>query len=345
MIRLIEPQYSKSRLDRAGESFRNNTQSEEDTRILENWRAAHAYIINTFQANLRNRARLSNALVGQRLKRKPTILDKLKRFPKMQLSRMHDIAGCRVVFDSVDELLEFREQISQSRAKHKRITATRDQFNYIKDPKSSGYRGIHDVYKYRAMTESGSKWDNLLIEIQYRTRVQHAWATAVETADLLTRSRGKFSEANAEYEEFFRICSEILARYHEEMNSCLPNINEKQLIMRLYEIEHNQKILRLLKNTNKISPNKFSGAIDRGKNVVLIYPFLRDKTSKFILQVNSFSTAHDAIKCYEEKEKQWKDAADVVLVMSKDVNTLMKVFQNYFTDTKDFIKYIERATS
>ena len=45
------------------------------------WRACHAYPINTFQATLRTKTKdLSGApIVAQRLKRMPTIIDKLRR--------------------------------------------------------------------------------------------------------------------------------------------------------------------------------------------------------------------------------------------------------------------------
>lgn len=37
------------------------------------------------------------AVVGQRLKRQPRIITKLARFPRMELSRMQDVGGCRAV--------------------------------------------------------------------------------------------------------------------------------------------------------------------------------------------------------------------------------------------------------
>ena len=42
--------------------------------------------------------------VSQRLKRLPTIVDKLRREPTMKLSQMHDIGGCRVVLESAAEV-------------------------------------------------------------------------------------------------------------------------------------------------------------------------------------------------------------------------------------------------
>lgn len=61
-------------------------------------------------------------------------------------------------------------------------------------PKMDGYRGIHDVYEYDVRSDYGVMWNGLLIEIQYRTLLQHSWATAVEVAGLLTHNNPKFSQ-------------------------------------------------------------------------------------------------------------------------------------------------------
>jgi putative GTP pyrophosphokinase len=49
------PGGSKSRVNRAGENVRAGTTTEEDLAIIEEWRAAHRAVLNTFQAILRNR--------------------------------------------------------------------------------------------------------------------------------------------------------------------------------------------------------------------------------------------------------------------------------------------------
>lgn len=52
----VEPgKYSKGELDRAGERIRTGTNSQDDLFLLNNWRASHLYVINTFQSSLRTR--------------------------------------------------------------------------------------------------------------------------------------------------------------------------------------------------------------------------------------------------------------------------------------------------
>ncbi|MFM7631157.1 MAG: hypothetical protein ACKO43_05030, partial [Alphaproteobacteria bacterium] len=85
MSRDIKPQHSKARIDLAGNNIRNNCAQDEDIKIIENWRASHNHILNSWQATLRNRiSKLNyNVVFAQRLKRRKTIYDKLIREPSM----------------------------------------------------------------------------------------------------------------------------------------------------------------------------------------------------------------------------------------------------------------------
>jgi putative GTP pyrophosphokinase len=85
------PGGSKSRVNRAGENVRNGNATSDDLRVIDEWRAAHRGVLNTFQAILRNRTRGTGITVAQRHKRKRTIFDKLLRLPGMQLARMDDV--------------------------------------------------------------------------------------------------------------------------------------------------------------------------------------------------------------------------------------------------------------
>ena len=92
------PGGSKSKVNKAGDRVRLGLQTADDLAVIDTWRAAHRAVLNTFQAILRNRTRSTHVNVAQRHKTKRTIFDKLNRLPKMELSRMDDIAGCRLIF-------------------------------------------------------------------------------------------------------------------------------------------------------------------------------------------------------------------------------------------------------
>jgi putative GTP pyrophosphokinase len=161
------PGGSKSRVNRAGAAVRAGSATSEDLHVIDEWRAAHRHVLNTFQAILRNRTRGTTVTVAQRHKRKRTIFDKLRRLPQMQLSRMDDIAGCRLIFKRVNELYKFRKAFLKARFNHKRRNEI-GKYDYIKAPKPTGYRGVHDVYEYDVRSEVGRRLTGLYVEIQLR---------------------------------------------------------------------------------------------------------------------------------------------------------------------------------
>ena len=237
MANFVSPEYSRKQVSKAGNRISAGNGTVDDYVILENWRASHAWVINTFQVNLRRRSRGTSIVVGTRLKRRPTILNKLQRYPNMQLGRMHDIAGCRVIFPTMKDLLDFRSSLHRAKFAHDRRSIDEEKWNYISFPKKYGYRGIHDVYEYASRSSQGADWRGLLIEIQYRTLLQHSWATAVEVAGLLTHNNPKYGQGAPEFVEFFAVASEILARHCEGMTSCFPTEDIVLLKNRLLELE------------------------------------------------------------------------------------------------------------
>jgi ppGpp synthetase/RelA/SpoT-type nucleotidyltranferase len=179
---MMSPKYSRSYIDRIGTILvdDNRSEAEKDSALvtLNEWRALHLYPMNTFQATLRKYVGAVDAdgIVVQRLKRTPTIVDKLKnRHTSMSLGRMQDVGGLRAIVNTVQSVCKIKKKFTNSRAKHtlKRL------YDYIDEPRDSGYCGVHLVFEYH--NSNRIDCDGLFIEIQLRTRLQHLWSTAVET--------------------------------------------------------------------------------------------------------------------------------------------------------------------
>lgn len=93
--------FSKKRVNKSGSYLAHNTintvnesEFDENLEIFNNWRALHSYPMNIIYMNLNRRIKklgIQDAIIVQRLKRSPSILNKLNRFKDMQLSRMQDI--------------------------------------------------------------------------------------------------------------------------------------------------------------------------------------------------------------------------------------------------------------
>ena len=91
---------------------------------------------------------------AQRLKRRNTVIDKLQRkrtdgTPLIaDVTGMHDFAGCRMIFEDLEDLQRFRSYMHSStvmkNVEHE-LRHVSEKYDYIEHPKSSGYRGIHDV--------------------------------------------------------------------------------------------------------------------------------------------------------------------------------------------------------
>jgi len=164
---------SKSQVNRAGRVLRRWARGELTSpdqhaaalAVLLEHRAAHRLPLTKATMGLRSVVQTEHGEieVSQRLKRAPTIVDKLVREPTMQLANMQDIGGCRAVLNSIDEVRRVQHRLSRNRPPL-RVS------DYIVQPRASGYRGVHVVVEY----------DDRPVEVQLRTQVMHEWAITVE---------------------------------------------------------------------------------------------------------------------------------------------------------------------
>jgi putative GTP pyrophosphokinase len=324
------PGGSKSRVNRAGDNVRHECATADDLVAIDEWRAAHKVVLNTFQASLRNRTRNKNIVVAQRHKRRNTIFNKLSRQPKMELSRMDDIAGCRLIFESVEDLNGFREEFHRARFKHKRKNDT-DKYNYIIRPKATGYRGIHDVYSYDVNSKNGELHKGLLVEIQYRTLVQHAWATAVEVIGFITENQPKFQQGDKRYEQCMALASEILARHYENGFGPFPEIGNEELIRQFLSLDNELHLIR-----NFTGLNSAESEATANRNTILIFKPDGD------LEALSYKSETDALRELFRLEKE-NPSLDVVLVKADTSEEIRMAFRNYFSDAKDFVRLVAEA--
>lgn len=106
--------------------------------VLVQFRASHSTPLTKANNGLRSML-ATEGIQGrptQRLKRVPTIIDKLVRHPTMALPKMQDIGGCRAVCTDIEQLRRLERRIRITRPPVK-------VYDYISKPKSSGYRAVH----------------------------------------------------------------------------------------------------------------------------------------------------------------------------------------------------------
>ena len=304
--------------------------------VLNQWRLAHSPVLRFVQTRLGSIASNidENAIIAQRLKRAPSIVAKLKKESQMSLARMQDIGGCRVV-------LRDREAVYRVFGTIKNDSSLTESFfrseDYIKYPKDSGYRGIHLIHKVLHPDASDSQ--EYLVEIQLRTRAQHAWATTVEIVGTFKNENLKASKGNAEWLEFFSVLGSEIDRSERGKNTILPRIRKKD-ISRLRTLSNSLSAPETIKSFaisfKYIYEKKFRNydyfilILDLVQAKVEVEPFKRGKLK-------------EAGAKYLELEK--RDDLEVVMVSAESLSEIKEAYPNYFGNTKKILDYIDRILS
>ncbi len=338
----VEPRYSKSQVNKAGdilvspESYSVFDQQWADD-VLANWRACHGYPINTFQATLRQKLKSIDrqAIVAQRLKRAPSIILKLQRFGGMRLARMQDIGGLRAVVGSVAKVRKLESAYRNSEFKHVLSSSK----NYIDDPKKDGYRSIHLIYRYENVF--APEYNGLSLELQLRTRLQHAWATAVETMGTFLGQALKSGQGEAEWRGFFTIAGAALAIV--EGTAPVPGFeahDRETVFSELANAEGRLRVLEKLRGfaiaADRIITQRGQGAyhlivLDSVNRTVSIRPYP-------IARLEQASVDYAAI----EQRTKAGESIEAVLVSAGPIDALRKAYPNYFLDTQEFVLQIQK---
>jgi ppGpp synthetase/RelA/SpoT-type nucleotidyltranferase len=318
-------------LDRAAA---NSEQLADAYEILNNWRGSHSFPLNTMQNGLRlHVSRLSDEfVVAQRLKRIPSILKKLERFPGMQLARMQDIGGCRAVVPSIGDVFALRESLLSSRMRHRLA----NEKNYIAYPKDSGYRSVHLVYQYQS--DRNSTYNGLAIEVQMRSQLQHAWATAVETMGTFLRSALKASEGPEDWLEFFRQVSSAFAVV--EGTAPVPETISDRAALRKF-VSSESKRLNVIPRLTAFGNAVRAIEDNQLRNFHYYLLVLKPAGEMRSLSIRGYGANQiaQAAADYTEIEREIRDDefSDAVLVSVDSVKSLRQAYPNYFLDTSFFI--------
>lgn len=329
--------YSKAEIDEAGKQLVNPSTSlkakEEALQILNNFRSCHAYPINTFQATLRTKLRkkgYKDFLVSQRLKRTPSIVLKLERYKTMRLSQMQDLGGLRAILATMKDVNDLIQLYRDTTFPH-RIHNEKD---YIINPKNSGYRCYHIVYKYE--NNQNPNYDGLMIELQIRTRLQHSWATAVETMGTFIQHSLKSSQGPQDWLDFFSLVGNAFA--YQEGTTTLKEYKTLSEIETYQLVRQKANTLQIIEKLQVFRSLISITEFDRKQgNLYLIILDIENKK----VQVKTFSTKsiEQASDEYLREESTITDSnkKQVVLVSSNSIDSLKKAYPSYFLDTEEFI--------
>jgi ppGpp synthetase/RelA/SpoT-type nucleotidyltranferase len=343
--------YSKSKVDWAGNTLTSGASSSDDKAIaldiLDNWRAIHRYPLHIFKKRLQRVSKKidKRALIGQRLKRLSSILKKLQRVysgnaPTMKLSQMQDIAGCRVIMPNIELAKKiYKQGYTNSDLKHKKV----NEKDYITYPKEDGYRSIHLIYRYNSDKLGKKDYNGLLVEVQIRSKLEHLWATAIETVDFFTRQAIKSNEGQKEWKDFFRLVSSAFAL--AEHTTLVPNTpkNKKELYSQIKIIEEKLQVIKVMTGWAK-AIRVFEKASRKKPDLRFFLLELDIISERLNITGYSENQEEKAISDYanSEKRNQGQKEYDVVLVGVDATRDLKKAYPNYFADTKEFLGYLKK---
>ena len=148
-----------SRLNKLGERLRRDPDNKDALRLLETFRLSFTPAYDSVFGQLRE---LGLDPAGRPAKSTLSIIAKLVRL-RTRLSRMQDIAGCRVEVENIPQQDRVIGQIAKFYPEA--------QIDDLRVEPSHGYRAVHVIVKVAGFP----------VEIQVRTPLQNGWAQATES--------------------------------------------------------------------------------------------------------------------------------------------------------------------
>lgn len=334
--------YSRNKINVAGQALLAGPETGfpyfDANLMIEDWRSLHMlpleHLVNSITSLLAE-AGIAAAFSSHRLKRMTSIISKLRHFPDMRLGGVQDIGGARFVFEDIPSLLKAKEVIANSKLDS--FIPDRNIYDYVTTegvgPKQSGYRSIHFVYKF---VSDDPDYDGLRIELQIRTRLQHDWAMAVETAELLSQSPLKAGLGNQYWMDFFKLASAVFAkREGMPVEQSYVNMTEQDFCVAYARLEKEYRFLDQLQglvNAVKITEQHLLAA---GYAVIFIHFVERT------VQLRHYSNEElaAASKYYSDVEKSINNnEAAVVLVSVSDMKELQEAYPSYFLNASEFVQ-------
>jgi hypothetical protein len=362
-MKFVAPQHSRTKVDWAGDVLICDDPNlavvtlDEAFGVIDNWRSSHSWPLQCIRVTLNNRAKKASkkSLVAQRLKRLESIEAKLRRFgkpradgkpSKMKLSQMQDIGGCRAVVPSPWHLARLVKVYDRDFVEaHKRPRPDRslcyEKYDYIKKPKADGYRGVHFVYKYQSGRAAHAPHQNLRIEVQLRTGLQHAWATAVETAGIFTKQALKSNVGSENWLRFFALMGSAIAMRERrplvpglptDRKALLGELKELAMILDVRNILTGYRFaVERLTGPKRYKQRLFLLVLDPDEHRLATYPYNDDQLK-------------EATDRYMEVEKVNRDTRkQAVLVRVSSFDDLRAAYPNFYGDTDVFLAALDEA--
>jgi ppGpp synthetase/RelA/SpoT-type nucleotidyltranferase len=157
-----------------GERFRNYEEAANDRELIQEYRAFRCGDLQQLYDRMVEGLTDCSAILSCRIKRTDTIIRKLRREHAMDLVRMDDVLGFRIIVPSLTIQRQVVKQLQQKLI----VSRVRD---YTTTVVPSGYRAVHLAVSQELQLPGAETSSRYPCEIQVRTYYQHLWSTMSES--------------------------------------------------------------------------------------------------------------------------------------------------------------------
>ncbi|MBI3812019.1 MAG: RelA/SpoT domain-containing protein [Nitrospirae bacterium] len=213
--------------------------------------------------------------------------------------------------------------------------------DYIQNPRNEdGYRSLHLIYKYK--NKLAPSYNGLRLELQIRTKLQHTWATAVETMGTFLGQALKSRQGDQEWLDFFAVVSSAFA--HKEKNVPVPRFKHLSLPETIQAVADAEARLQALDKmsgfsvaVNEITSNK-SGRKSWFYHLIVLNSL--ERTVEFTpYDRESFKQAMTDYSKFEARATEG-EKIEPVLVSAGPIDKLRRAYPNFFLDIDEFVKIV-----
>ncbi len=268
----------------------------------------------------------------------PSIIEKLNRFGGIELSRMQDIGGLRIVVPTIDDIKKVHDGLLRKTS----TLSLSNEKDYINTdgPKDDGYRSVHMIFKYKS--KKHPEFAQYNIEIQIRTQLQHCWGTTVETLGMIDKESYKTGKGEFKTKRFLLLVSALFAlKEKTKIPDALAKVSPIEIAKEIEDIDNELNITRKLQGVvvsikeKKVNPDDYYYVLeltvkDDGKSNIKIMSF----------KVGTDSLAEDFYRFREQETQNLKNVS-VLMIRSDKFTNIKSEYPNYFLDTQKFIKELK----
>lgn len=329
----IVPLYSKKQVVEAGKFLSQEIPESRKQEAIEAFKIAH----NWRDAHIRPLTMIRHELVGKlktyrlksptaaRLKRMKSIRSKLKK-GRLTLYQMQDVGGCRVILPTYTDVMALSAIYKVGDCRHELLKVD----DYLLSPKVDGYRCHHLIFKFSGTGED-AVYNRQRLELQIRSQLQHAWATAVEAVGLYRGEDLKGGGGDANWRRFFQLVSSDFAE--EEGCAIVPGTPVARR-------DRHKEIKSLNKKIDAIATlNTFTKVVQYSTDFFVkdaeYYLITYDRENQ-TTEVSPYDR-YSAISNRYINEERGEDQKHAVLVEVDAVEDLKAAYPNYFLDVELFV--------